>query len=233
MEGSRRLLVATRSRHKLEELRALLRLEHAVLVDLDDVGITDEAVEDAGTFRGNAAIKARIYGALSGMPTLADDSGLEVDALGGGPGVRTRRYAGETATDAENNAKLLRELRGVPPDRRGARYRCALAFLDAPASAAAASAAPAPASAAPAATASASGRTRTPRLVIRTGTFEGRIADGLRGTGGFGYDPLFEPAAEPVGGRTVGQMTAEEKNRVSHRARAGRAMARYLREQGW
>jgi XTP/dITP diphosphohydrolase len=166
MAELRRLLVATRSRHKLEELRALLHLEHAVLVDLDDVGISDEAVEDADTFRGNAAVKARTFGALSGMPTLADDSGLEVDALRGGPGVRTRRYAGETATDAENNAKLLRELRGVPPDQRGARYRCALAFLDAPAPVAAGSAGSA---------ASASGGPLPPRLVTRTGTFEGQI----------------------------------------------------------
>ena len=201
---ARRLLVATRSRHKLAELQALLPIPGVELVSLDDQGIADEAVEDAATFRGNAVLKARFYAALSGLPTLADDSGLEADALGGGPGVRTRRYAGEAATDDDNNAKLLRELDGVPAERRGARYRCVLAYLD-------------PGEVTP------GGR---PRVVTRSGVFEGRIATGLRGSGGFGYDPLFEPATEPPGGRTVAQMSAAEKNRISHRARAARRMAR-------
>ena len=106
---------ATRSRHKLDELRALLHLPDVKLLSPDDLGIPDEAVEDAKTFRGNAEIKARFYAERSGLPTLADDSGLEVDALGGRPGVYTRRYAGPDATDAQNNAKLLRELDGLPP----------------------------------------------------------------------------------------------------------------------
>jgi len=207
----RRLLVATRSQHKLEELRALLHLPEVVLVSLDDLGIPDEAVEDARTFRGNAIKKARFYAGLAGLATLADDSGVEVDALGGGPGIYTRRYAGPTATDAENNAKLLRELGDLPPSRRGARYVCVLAYLD-------------PRDTAPGA---------PPWVATRSGTFRGRIALGLRGAGGFGYDPLFEPASEPPGGRTVGQMSAEEKNRVSHRARASMAMARHLRSRGW
>jgi hypothetical protein len=114
------LLVATRSRHKLAELRDLLHLEHAELVDLDDSGIADEADETGATFAANAALKARFYARRSGLPTLADDSGLEVDALGGGPGVRTRRYAGEQATDEQNNAKLLAALHGLPPERRPA-----------------------------------------------------------------------------------------------------------------
>ena len=122
-------LVATRSRHKLAELRDLLRLERAELVDLDDVGIADEVEETGATFAANAALKARFYARRSGLPTLADDSGLEVDALGGGPGVRTRRYAGEQATDEDNNAKLLGGAGGAcPPERRGARYRCVLAL---------------------------------------------------------------------------------------------------------
>jgi XTP/dITP diphosphohydrolase len=206
-----RLLVATRSRHKLEELRALLHLPEVELVSLDDLGIADEAVENAKTFRGNAIIKARFYAGLAGIPTLADDSGVEVDALGGGPGVYTRRYAGPNATDDDNNAKLLRELGDLPSPRRGARYVCVLAYLD-------------PSETAPG---------EQPWVVTRSGTFRGRIAHGLRGEGGFGYDPLFEPATEPPGGRTVGQMTAEEKNRVSHRARAARAMARHLKTRGW
>ena len=92
------------------------------------MGIADEVEETGTTFAANAALKARFYARRSGLPTLADDSGLEVDALGGGPGVRTRRYAGEQATDAENNAKLLAALAGLPPERRGARYRCVLAL---------------------------------------------------------------------------------------------------------
>ena len=126
----RRILVATHSRHKLEELRSLLHLADVELVGLDDVGLADEPVEDAASFRGNAVLKARFYAERSGLPTLADDSGLEVDALGGFPGVRTRRYASENATDEENNAKLLAELGDLPPERRTARYRCVLAYLD-------------------------------------------------------------------------------------------------------
>jgi XTP/dITP diphosphohydrolase len=205
--SGRPLLVATRSRHKLEELRALLDLPGVRLVSPDDVGIEGEPVEDGRTFRANALIKARFYADRSGLPTLADDSGLEVDALGGAPGVRTRRYAGEDATDEQNNARLLAELAGLPPERRGARYRCVLALLD------------------PAAP--------DDRMTVRTGTFRGRVAQAPRGTGGFGYDPIFEPATEPPGGRTVGQMSAAEKQRVSHRGRAARSIARALRERGW
>ncbi|MBA2275139.1 MAG: non-canonical purine NTP pyrophosphatase, partial [Chloroflexi bacterium] len=180
----RRLVVATRSQHKLEELRALLQLPGLQLLSLDDIGVEDEAIEDASTFRGNAILKARFYGDLSDLPTLADDSGLEVDALGGLPGVRTKRYAGESATDSENNARLLAELGDLPPERRTARYRCVLAFLD-----------PRDRDAA-----------ERPWVVVRSGSFEGRIATHPRGTGGFGYDPLFEPRTETPGGRTVAQM---------------------------
>ena len=229
----RRLLVATGSAHKLGELRALLDLPHVELLSLRDAGLAaaDEPVEDAPTFRGNALIKARFYASLAMMPTLADDSGLEVDALGGGPGVRTRRYAGEGATDDDNNALLLRELDGLPLECRTARYRCVLAFLDPRPLAGAVATASAPG--ATGATASTLAAADRPLVVIRRGTFEGRIALGLRGGGGFGYDPLFEPATEPPGGRTVGQLTAVEKNRVSHRARASRSMARQLRSLGW
>ncbi len=120
----RRLLIASRSIHKLRELRELLELEETELVSLDDLGIEGDPVEDGETFETNAAIKARFGLRASGLPTLADDSGIEVDALDGGPGVRTRRYAGEDATDAANNAKLLEALRGLPAERRGARYVC-------------------------------------------------------------------------------------------------------------
>jgi XTP/dITP diphosphohydrolase len=207
----RRLLIATRSRHKLDELRALLHLNDTELVTLDAAGVTAEAIEDATSFRGNAIGKARFYAGLAGMPTLADDSGLEVDALGGRPGVHTRRYAGEHATDEENNARLLSELAGLPAERRTARYRCVLAFIDPDEQSAG----------------------ERPWVVTRSGTFEGRIALRPDGTGGFGYDPIFEPATEPVGGRTVARLTPEDKNRRSHRGRAARAMARYLQTRGY
>ncbi len=209
MPASVRLLVATRSRHKLRELGELLDLPPRVeLVSPDDIGIGSEPAETGTTFETNARIKARYYAARSGLPTLADDSGLEVDALGGGPGVYTRRYAGPDATDQDNNAKLLRELRDLPADRRGARYVCVLA-LALPGEA---------------------GPRGAPRIVARRGTCRGRIATGLRGDGGFGYDPLFEPVAEPPGGRTLGQWSAAEKHAISHRSRAARRMGPVLRE---
>jgi XTP/dITP diphosphohydrolase len=207
----RRLLVATRSAHKLRELRELLSLERTDLVSLDELGIEGDPIEDGATFETNAAIKARFGLRASGLPTLADDSGLEVDALGGGPGVRTRRYAGEDATDEANNAKLLGALDGLPPERRGARYVCVLGLAlpggDGP-------------------------RGGIEPLTAR-GTCRGRIATAPRGTGGFGYDPIFEPASEPPGGRTLGEWSASEKNEISHRARAARRMSRKLATLGY
>jgi XTP/dITP diphosphohydrolase len=199
----RRLLVATRSAHKLRELRELLDLPHTDLVSLDDLGIVGDPIEDGATFETNAAIKARFGARASGLPTVADDSGLEVDALGGAPGVRTRRYSGPEATDAENNAKLLRELSGLPPERRGARYVCVLAF----------------------ASRDGAGSRGGQPVTLARGTCRGRISTEPRGSGGFGYDPLFEPEAEPIGGRTFGLWNAAEKNEISHRARAARRMA--------
>ena len=198
-----RLVIATRSEHKLRELRELLDIDGVELVSLDDLGVPGDPVEDGATFETNAAIKARFAVRATGLPSLADDSGLEVDALHGGPGVRTRRYAGENATDADNNAKLLAELDGLPPARRGARYVCVLA-LALPGDA---------------------GPRGSQRLTFARGTCRGRIAAAPRGTGGFGYDPIFEPASEPPGGRTLGLWTPAEKNAISHRARAARRMA--------
>ena len=211
MTSRPRILVATRSRHKLGELRDLLRPARANLVSLDDVGITEDADETGATFAVNAALKARFYARLSGLPTLADDSGLEVDALGGGPGVRTRRYAGERATDAQNNAKMLTALNGLEAARRGARYRCVLALA-------------LPERAGP--------RGGMPVRLAR-GTFPGRIATAPRGANGFGYDPIFEPRGEPPGGATVGDWPPERKQAVSHRARAARRMAPILVREGF
>jgi len=209
--SARRLLVATRSRHKLRELGELLALPPSVLLlSPDDLGIEGEPDETGETFETNARIKARYYAQRSGLPTLADDSGLEVDALGGAPGVRTRRFAGPDATDAQNNEKLLRDLSGLPPERRGGRYVCVLA-LALPGEA---------------------GERGALRIDVRRGTCRGRIADGPRGDGGFGYDPIFEPAQEPPGGRTLGQWSAAEKHAISHRSRAAARMRPRLAELG-
>lgn len=180
------------------------------LVSLDELGVAGEPVEDGLTFETNARIKARFAARATGLPALADDSGLEVDALDGGPGVRTRRFAGPDATDAANNAKLLSELAGAPPADRGGRYVCvlALALPD-------------------------TGSPGGLRLVTRRGTTRGRIATEPRGNGGFGYDPLFEPARERVGGRTFGQYEAGEKDAISHRGRAARRMIPALRAEGF
>jgi XTP/dITP diphosphohydrolase len=206
-----RLLVATRSTHKLRELRELLQLERGELVSLDELGLPGDPVEDGETFETNAALKARFGARASGLPALADDSGLEVDALGGGPGVRTRRYAGEDATDDDNNRKLLEALAGLPPERRGARYVCVLAL--------------------------ALPDVHGPRgglpVTLARGTCRGRIATDPRGTGGFGYDPIFEPASEPPGGRTLGLWTPAEKHAISHRSAAARRMTPHLRALGF
>jgi XTP/dITP diphosphohydrolase len=212
MTSRPRLLVATHSAHKLGELRELLHLERAELVSLDDLGIADDPDETGATFETNARIKARFGARTTDLPTLADDSGLEVDALGGEPGVRTRRYAGPNASDADNNTKLLAALAGQPPERRGARYVCVLAL------------------AMP--RAAADPRDAVPIRVVR-GTTRGRIATEPRGTGGFGYDPIFEPEGEPPGGRTFGLWSPAEKHAVSHRGRAARRMAPILRELGF
>ena len=207
----RRLLVATRSIHKLRELRELLALERTDLISLDDLAIAGDPVENGATFETNAAIKARFGIHASGLPTLADDSGLEVDALGGGPGVRTRRYAGEDATDEDNNRKLLEALDGLPSDRRGARYVCVLAL----------------------ALPDGTGPRGGVPVVFARGTCRGRIAMDPRGSGGFGYDPIFEPAAEPPGGRTLGLWTPAEKHAISHRAGAARRMVPHLARLGF
>ena len=205
-----RLVIATRSAHKLRELRDLLQLERAELVSLDDLGVLGEPIEDGLTFETNARIKARFAARVTGLPALAYDSGLEVEALGGRPGVRTRRYAGPDATDADNNAKLLRELAAVPPERRGARYVCVLAFALPPADPGG-----------------------PVRIEIRRGTSRGRIAVEPRGDAGFGYDPIFEPARERAGGRTFGEYGRAEKDAISHRGRAARRIVPVLRALGY
>jgi XTP/dITP diphosphohydrolase len=171
-----------------------------VLSVRDALGASLDVVEDGETFRDNALIKARAVCRATHMVSLADDSGLEVDALGGRPGVRSARFAHEHATDAENNAKLLLELEAVPDAQRSARFRCVLALV--------------------------TPSNDTPSTV--DGVCEGSIAREPRGSGGFGYDPLFIVAGE--GGRTLAELSEEEKNRVSHRGKAMRALRPLLVE---
>lgn len=200
-----RLLVATRSPAKQAEIRRLLEPAGIAVLFPAEAGLPETPAEDglelAETFEGNARRKAEHFARLSGLPTVADDSGLEVFALGGAPGVRSRRWAGASGTgadlDAANNAELLRRLGGASEARRRARYRCVLVLL----------------------------RHAAAVPEVFEGTCAGRILESPRGQGGFGYDPLFY--SDDIG-RTFGEATPEEKDAVSHRGRALRALAHAL-----
>ena len=199
---TRPLLVSTTNPHKVSELRAVLGPLGYEVLSLDSLPtLPPEPVEDADTFAENARIKARAYAHATGTPCLAEDSGLEVDALGGAPGVHSARYSGEGGPRADrdraNNEKVLAALRGVPTEKRGARFVCAMCL------------------AAPDGTV----------LAESTGTCEGVMATEPRGENGFGYDPLLYL---PVLGRTSAELGPEEKNRVSHRGEAARALAEKL-----
>jgi XTP/dITP diphosphohydrolase len=190
---------ATRNRGKLVELRELL--PGVEVRSLDDIHVPD-VVEDADTFAGNASKKAREVSQATGLPALADDSGLEVDALGGAPGVYSARYAGAGHDDAANNTKLLAALAGVPAEKRTGRFRSVLALADV------------------------TGPLGN-EVITADGTCEGVILDAPRGTGGFGYDPLFY---SPELGMTFAEAGVGPKNDLSHRARAMRAMKPRLLE---
>jgi XTP/dITP diphosphohydrolase len=185
------VVLATRNAHKLREFQRLL--PGVALAPLPDEVVLPP--ETGSTFEENALIKARAAAEATGAPAIADDSGIEADALGGRPGVRSARYAGETASDADNLAKLRTE---VPPGS-GLRYVCAVAYVEPGAA---------------------------PRTV--EGTCEGRMAEAPRGERGFGYDPLFVPA-DGDGTRTMAELTDAEKDRISHRGRAVREAAGWLR----
>lgn len=195
----RPLVFATRNKGKLVELRELLPGVDVLSIDeaAQRLGrAIPDVVEDADTFAGNATKKAREVSALTGLPALADDSGLEVDALGGAPGVYSARYAGDQHDDSANNAKLLRALEGVPPDKRTARFRAVLALADVTGP-------------------------LGDEVIVADGACEGVILDAPRGTGGFGYDPLF---FAPELGQTFAEAGVGPKSDLSHRARAMKAM---------
>jgi XTP/dITP diphosphohydrolase len=192
-----KLLLASANAGKQREFAALLAPLGLELVLQAALGI-DSVEETGASFEDNALLKARHAAGRGAMPALADDSGLEVDVLGGRPGVWSARYAGAAATDDDNNARLLSELAGVPPERRAARYRCVLALVRA-----ADDSAP----------------------LMARGSWEGRIATRRAGNGGFGYDPLFIPGGHEL---TAAEMPAEQKNALSHRARALAALVAQL-----
>jgi XTP/dITP diphosphohydrolase len=200
-----KLLAATRNAGKQREIRRLLEAAGHDVVFPDEAGIYEDLqeslLETADSFEGNARRKAEHFARRSGLPTFADDSGLEVLSLGGAPGVRSRRFAaveGPAATvDAANNAELMRRLLGAPELRRRARFRCVIAFLHRPGA---------------------------PPEIFE-GTAHGTILDAPRGDNGFGYDPLF--LSDDLG-VTFAEASAEEKDRVSHRGRALSALAERL-----
>jgi XTP/dITP diphosphohydrolase len=196
-----KVVVATRNRHKVREIAALLD-DAGLSIDLvpiDAVAPNVELVEDQDSFEGNALAKARQAAQACGMAAIADDSGIEVDALGGAPGVRSARWAGDPCDDARNNQKLLRELCGVTAERRTARYRCAAVLVD----------------------------LERRKEVVRSGACEGVVLASPRGQGGFGYDPLF---FLPELGQTMAEIDLGQKNRLSHRAAAFRALAVAIRD---
>ena len=192
------VVLATRNAKKLEELRRGLAAEGSEVLGLADVTPHPEPEETEHTFAGNALLKARACVEATGLPTLADDSGLTVAALGGMPGVRSARWAGPGSSDEENLALVLRQLADVPTERRTASFVCALAL------------------------ALPDGRSE-----VIHGEVTGRLTMWARGENGFGYDPIFLPDGHD---RTTAEMSAEEKDAISHRGRAIRAMVPILTE---
>lgn len=193
------VVIATNNAHKVSEIRSALDFEGWEFRTLAEAGLASDPVEDADSFEGNGRIKAeaaRAAAQAAGLAcaVLADDSGLEVDALDGAPGVYSSRYAGADGDDAANNAKLLAELAGVPDGERAARFACTLVFID-------------------------EDGTET----VARGTVEGAIGHEPRGEEGFGYDPLFFPDAFD-GERTLAEVSQEEKNAISHRGCALRVL---------
>ena len=197
MSAAPRAVLATRNAHKVGEIAALLEgpLPSLQLLALDAEGLppVPDVVESGTTFAANALLKARAACAATGLPALADDSGLCVDVLGGAPGVFSARWSGRHGDDAANLALLLAQLADVPDDERGASFVCAAALV-----------------------------LPGGHEEVRTGRLAGSLERAPRGAGGFGYDPAVTPEGEH---RTLGEMSAAEKNAISHRARAFAALA--------
>jgi len=194
------LLLASQNPGKLAEMRVLVAGLPFRIVGPRDVGITSAPEETGATFIENATLKARHYSRLSGLLTVADDSGISVDAMNGEPGLYSSRFGGEGASDADRNRLLLERLNGVPEARRGARFTSAVAVA------------------------------RGSEVLFQAvEVVEGRIAEGVRGPNGFGYDPLFY---YPPFGKTFGEVSHEEKDRVSHRGKAFARLRAFLATLG-
>ncbi len=198
-----KIVLASRNRHKIDEIKRVLTecgLEGIEILSLDDIGYEGEIEETGTTFEENAVIKAQVASDM-GYYSIADDSGLEVDALDGRPGVYSARFAGEPCNDKNNNNKLLNEMKDIPDDKRGAKFVSVIAFLEP--------------------------NGRNGGKIFR-GECEGVILYEERGNGGFGYDPLFYiPSLD----KTYAEITTEEKNAVSHRGKSIRLFAKALAEQ--
>ena len=192
----KKLIFATGNNNKLREIREILSGKNYDVVSMKDAGIDVEIIEDGKTFEENALIKARTVCKASGEVALADDSGLEVDALGGEPGIYSARYMGEDTSYDIKNTNIIERLEGVPDEERTARFVCAMAavFPDG-----------------------------TEKAFVKT--MEGRIGYKIAGENGFGYDPIFYL---PEYGKTSAEISPEEKNSISHRGKALRALAEYL-----
>ncbi|WP_019584463.1 MULTISPECIES: RdgB/HAM1 family non-canonical purine NTP pyrophosphatase [unclassified Thioalkalivibrio] len=200
MSEARRVVLATGNPGKLREIRALLE-PLGLAVEAQSEHAVPEADETGLTFVENAILKARNAARHTGLPAIADDSGLEVDALHGQPGIYSARYAGPDGDDAANNAKLLEALAGVPPEQRGARFRAVVVYLE---------------------------HAEDPAPIIAQGVWPGRIAEQASGAEGFGYDPLFFVPRE---GCTSAELPPETKNRLSHRGQALQELGGALRER--
>ncbi|NLK07901.1 MAG: XTP/dITP diphosphatase [Firmicutes bacterium] len=187
-----KLVIASKNKGKVKEIHALLKDLAIEVVSLEDFPNAPNVLEDGHTFAENALKKARLIREFTGLTTLADDSGLEVDFLQGAPGVRSARFAGECASDADNNKKLLELMEDVPESQRTARFKCLIAVVG-----------------------------KNGQTEILDGSCEGTILTEARGSGGFGYDPLFYV---PELGKTFAEMTAEDKTKLSHRGKALRAV---------
>lgn len=190
------LVLASNNQGKLREIRQLLAPLGLEVKTAAQAGFSEDVEETGDTFEANAKLKACTVAEALGLPALADDSGLAVEALGGAPGVYSARYAGPGASDAERSAKLLRELAEVPEEKRAAAFVCVMACC-----------------------------LPSGQVLTAQGRLEGRIALEPAGSNGFGYDPVFEL---PERGCTVAQLSAEEKNAISHRGRALRELAKDL-----
>lgn len=201
MKKPTRIIIASNNKHKIEEIRSILKDFCFEVVSLKEAGIECEVEENGATFEENAYIKAKAVMDMTGEVSLADDSGLEVDALNGAPGVYSARFAGEHGNDKKNNNKLLELIKSVPDEKRGARFVSAVVLV-------------------------------TPEggKIIARGEIRGIIGHEEKGSGGFGYDPLF---VIPELNKTFAELAGDEKNKISHRARALDDLKNKMTKEGW